>query len=404
MEGVKIYPELISWRLNSQGMAAINIRFDIGKNRIGSDPVGHKVPPEFWDAANRRVKDRYPNASLINSIISNRINRHNNFILKREAFHLPLNKQVISQYLKSSSAFESFYEYAEQLLENKKLKDGQPYSDDTKRRYKDEIKRMMLFNSTVSFHHITVQFLEKYKLWLQNDYLKEDKTKLHANSIWKALGFIRMVYKQAVKDEIILPEGNPFANFTVGSYEQDMHKIRFLETKDLDRLEEVLTSADLEPLTRKVGWRFLCMCVSGMRISDAMLLDEYFFNDAGDLQFNPYKTRRHGNTATIPITWDRQERYFKISMQHKFSNNNAKTFRTTFNNELKVLAAHAGIKINLTSHVGRHTMGGFLVDAGVETKPAMEMMGLKSKRTIETYMHLKSDKLRTEADKLGKLS
>jgi integrase/recombinase XerD len=403
MEGVKIYPELISWRTKSQGLAAIKIRFDISGNRCGSDSIGHKIPVEFWDNVKKRVKDRYPNAALINTIIESRINQHNNFLLKRQAFHLPINREVVKQYLKSQSAFESFYEYAEQVIAEKTLKDGKQYSKDTKRRYRDEIKRMLQFREKLSFHEINLQFLEKYKLWLQNEYLKKDGTKLDINTIWKALSFIRMVYNQAIKDEIILPDNNPFKKFEVGSYAQHTEKIRYLERTDLDKLENVLRTQDMDPVTYKVGWRFLCMCVTGMRISDAMLLDEYFFNDAGDLEFKPYKTRRHGNTATIPMSSERQIRYFKESLSHKFTNTNAKTFRTTFNDSLKVLAALAGIKMNLTSHVGRHTMGSFLVDGGVETESSMAMLGVKSKKTIETYRHLKASKLKSEGEKLKKV-
>jgi integrase/recombinase XerD len=404
MDAFNIYPELQSWRKNKQGLSSIVLIIDLNGKHIARDPINHKIAVAFWDNDTKRVKSKYPNAMLINSIIENKINRHNNFILKRQAFNLPMNKEVFVQYVNNSSTFESFYTYAETVIETKKLKDGKGYDTDTKRRYRDEIKRMMQFKPELSFHQITLQYLNQYKQWLQNEYLKEDATPLHKNSIWKALGFIRMVYNCAIKDEVILPDSNPFKRFSVGSYEQDIKKIKFIDTKDMDRLEEVLKTDDSLPdITKKIGWRFLCMCVTGMRISDAMRLDEYFFNDNGDLQFNPHKTRRHGNTATLPITWDRQRRYLEISMQHKFTNTNPKTFRTTFNDNLKVLAALAKIKINLTSHVGRHSMGSFLVDANVDTLPAMQMLGVKSKNVIKTYMHLKQEKLKSEAEKLSGL-
>jgi integrase len=142
------------------------------------------------------------------------------------------------------------------------------------------------------------------------------------------------------------------------------------------------------------------MCVSGMRISDAMILDQYMFNDAGYLEFKPHKTIRHDNTAQIPITTERQRRYFEWSLRDNFEITSPKNFRTTFNIHLKILAAKAGVNINLTSHVGRHTMGSFLVDGGVEEKAAMSILGVKSNKVIKTYMHLKQSKLVSEANKL----
>jgi site-specific recombinase XerD len=399
METVNIYAEL--QQPNKQGTCAIVIRFDIRNKHIGTQKIGHRVPSKAWDNDRKKVKENYPNAVLINGILENTINRHNNFILRRKVLQLPVNKEVILRYLKNKGAFESFHSYAAIMLEEKTLKDGKGYDEDTRRRYRDEIKRMQQYKAELYFHQITVKWLEDYKAWMQNVYVKKDGKKMHENSIWKALSFVRMVYNQAIRDEIIRPEENPFKKFNVGSYEENTENIKWLEKDQMERLEYIVHTGTMQDLTRAVGWRFLSMCVSGMRISDAMNLDDYFFNDAGDLVFKPHKTRRHGNTATIPITTERQRRYFKNTLDHHLPATSAKSFRTTFNIHLKILAAMAGININLTSHCGRHTMGGFIVDAGIETKPAMAMLGVKSDDVIKTYMHLKKDKLRREADKLG---
>lgn len=405
MEAINIYPELQKQRTNKQGLAPIIIRFDFNRNRIGTDNIGHKVNPEFWDTKTKRVigkigTQKFNNAGLINSIIENTLSKHKNFILKRQAFGLPLTKDIIQQYLKSASSYEDFYVFAEKVIEQKKLKDGKGYSEDTKRRYRDEIKRMKQFKPELYFNNLTVPFLTSYKLWMQNVYEKKDGTKLEKNSIWKALGFIRLVYNEAILTETILADGNPFKQFKVGSYEQDMKKIKFLELDEVEKLETLLLKQTLPILTQKVGWRFLSMCVSGMRISDAMLLDQYMFNDSGDLEFTPHKTRRHENTAKIAINTERQRRYFEKTLTYKFQNMDAKSFRSTFNIHLKVIAATLGLQINLTSHVGRHTMGGFLVDGGVESKACKAMLGVKSSKVMETYLHLKQSKFIEEAGKL----
>jgi integrase len=401
MEAINIYPELQKHRVNSQGLAPIIIRFDFNRKHLGTENTGDKIKPEHWDQSTKRVKSQNPNAELINLKLENKINRHKNFILKRQAFGLTITSEILKQYLKSNSSYESFYSYAETVIEKKKLKDGQPYSDDSKRRYRDEIKRLMQFKTELQFHQITTTLLEDYRVWLTNDYKKKDGKKLEKNSIWKALGFIRMIYNEAIKDEVILPEGNPFKQFKVGGYEINTTKVKFLEKFELEALEQTLiTRSDLSEVAVKVGWRFLFMCVSGMRISDAMRLDDYLITEDGTLQFKPHKTRRHDNTATIPMSTDRQKRYLKMTLQHEFKNVDPKSFRSTFNNHLKILAALSGISINLTSHVGRHTMGGFIVDAGIEDKPAMAMLGIKSTKVIKTYLHLKKDKLQSESEKL----
>jgi len=132
-----------------------------------------------------------------------------------------------------------------------------------------------------------------------------------------------------------------------------------------------------------------------------MRLDEGFINDAGYLDFTPFKTRRHGNTAQVPIVNDRQKRYLSKTFELPLPIKNHKSFRTDFNDHLKIIEAMSETTIHLTSHVGRHTMGSFLVDGDVTEKSAMVMLGVKSDRVIKTYMHLKQSKLISEANKLN---
>lgn len=403
MEAINIYPELIKWKPNKEGLVQIAIRFDLNNQRASMEQINYRIRPDQWDAQQKRVKKNYEGFVYLNQILESRLNKHKTYFLKRFAFNLPITKDLIKQYVRCGT-LESFYSYAETVIENKKLKDGQGYSDETKRCYRDELKKLIEYRSELPFHSLDLRFLQDYKKYLQLDYKKKDGKRLNKNSIWKAFKFIRMVYNEAVDNEVIIPEDNPFKKFEVGSYETDVNKIKFLELDEVNKIEEVLLcrSSDLEDLAVRVGWRFLAMCVSGLRISDAMDLNDAYFNDAGDIEITPFKTRRHGNKAHVPITSDRQRRYFERTISLPLPPTSAKSFRTAFNIHLKVICAIAGIK-QITSHAGRHTMGSLLVDAGVDTKAAMAMLGVKSEKVIKTYLHLKNSKLKSEAEKLGKL-
>ncbi len=281
MESVNIYPELTKWRTNKHGLSAITIRFDFKRARIGNQPLNQSILPSDWDPQSKRVKKSNRNHELLNLIIETTLNKHNNYFLKRKAFGLLVNKELVKKYISSGGSLESFYDYAETIIDTKLLKDGKCYSPETKRCYLDELKRMKQFSAELSFRELTVQFLEKYKIWLQNEYYKKGTTKrLDENSIWKAFKFIRMVYNESVKNDIIPEEGNPFKKFKVGAYKENTEKIKYLERNEMERIEQLLQdrACGLEDLTIRIGWRFLAMCVSGMRISDAMHLDELFFN------------------------------------------------------------------------------------------------------------------------------
>lgn len=404
MEAINIYSELVKNSVSKSGYAPIVIRIDKGSKHIGRDSIKQKVKLIDWDPATRTVKKKDPNAPYINAIIEKRIAKHREFIIKRQLLDLPIDKRIMDLYLNSD--FYSFSAYALNYIEthkiyDKRLKTDTPYSEDSKRRYKDEVVRIDKFQPELKFKNINFEFLEKYKSWLTNGYEKKDGCNLEKNSIWKALSFVRTVYKDAAKNGVIPAENNPFDRFKVGSCEINEEKIKWLEIDQVDAIEKALLSGKImDPLTTGIGWRFLAMCVSGLRISDAMKLHEYQFNDAGNLEFKPHKTLRYDNTAIIPITTERQRRYFTKALQYHLPGTDAKNFRTTFNIHLKILAAHAGIQINLTSHVGRHTMGGLLVDIDMSAKPAMKILGIKSKKTLDIYFHLKAKKFNSEAEKL----
>ena len=406
MDSLNIFPEVVKWRTSKTGYCPITIRFDYARKRVGNQPTGLIVRPEDWDISQKRVKRSDKEHELKNHALDMALSRHRNYFLKRKAFDLAINRDLVRKYIINGGMLDCFYTYSESVISTKTLKDGKPYSEETKRCYRDEIRRLKEYSEELSFRELNLKFLEKYKLYLQNEYKqKASKKPLDQNSIWKAFKFIRMVYNEAIKNEIIQPEDNPFKKFDVGAYRTNDEKIKYLEKDELDKIEKLLSSSvhGLQDLTVRIGWRFLAMCVSGLRISDAMNLDDMFFNDKGDLEFIPHKTRRHGNKAQVPIISERQRNYLEKSLQNPLPKTDPKNFRTTFNIHLKILAAASGIKTNLTSHVGRHTMGSFLVDAGVDTKAAMAILGVKREKVIQTYMHLKESKLKTEATKLKKV-
>ena len=400
MEDVKFIPGLRTDAINRAGTMPIVIKVYLANKEIAHPSLKKRIVIGDWDDAKRCIKSTNPNYKLLNGIISNKVNEYENFVLKRQTIGLPVTKDILLKYLCTGSV-QYFAGAAVDIIKTRTLKDGKPLSEDTQRRYMDEVNRVSQFKQDLSFRDITPQFLASYKLWMQNVYLKKDGTRLDKNTIQKSLAVMRLIYNEAVERQLIPNEQSPFKSFKVGSYEQDYAKIKYLELSEVDKLEQVLEQEQMPQLMYRVGWRFLSMCVCGMRISDAMRLDSAFFNDAGELEFIPHKTRRHENIANVPMSTDRQRRYIKKTLSLPLPATNPKMFRTTFNIQLKVLAAMAGIKINLTSHVGRHTMGSFLVDAGVDTKAGMKILGVKGERVIQTYLHLKKSKLRSESDKLG---
>ncbi len=327
MEAVNIYAEILKWKANKQGLVPVAIRIDLAGKRVATKSIPHRIDPVHWDPVKRRVLAANPDHALLNQILESQIQQYRTFVVRRQAFNLPVTAELLKLLADKGSGADDFYTIAEDVLETKRLKDGLGYDTETKRRYRDEIKRLQLYRAQLAMEQMTPEFLRQYRTWLQTTYRKKDKQLLSKNGIWNAFKFIRMVWNEAIERQLVLPEQNPFRAFKFDGYEQDTSKIKWLELDDLDRLERVLqTDRHLQQLTVGIGWRFLAMCVCGMRISDAMAFDEAFFNDAGDLEFRPHKTRRHNNRAQIPVVGDRQRKYFEQALAHPLPKTDYRAF------------------------------------------------------------------------------
>ncbi|MFT3679478.1 MAG: site-specific integrase [Ferruginibacter sp.] len=395
MENVNVFPEVNKQRVTHTGEYPLRLAVTLDGKVVTRDNLHKKLHKSQWDEKTRNVSN-----PLIAAVVSKRKAELDNEFTRRQLLGEKLTASLIKRIVAGPEFGGCYFKFSENMIQNKRLKDGKPYADDTKRRYMDEVNRMRQFKPTLLLSDLTPEFLVKYKEWMQNDYLKKDGFKMEKNSIWKALSFLRTVCNEAIDKGLMRRESYPFEGFEIGSCDTDPSKVKYLELKEIKAIEAVLIKMQLEPMTINIGWRFLAMCVTGMRISDSMRLDESFFNDAGYLSFTPHKTRRHGNKVLLPIVSDSQRYYLQQAIDHPIPGKNPKSFRTVFNEHLKILAAHAGIKINLTSHVGRHTMGSIMVDADIQEKPAMAMLGIKSNKTIKIYSHLKESKLVAEANKL----
>jgi site-specific recombinase XerD len=383
------------------GSGYIFIRAFINRKPVKAASTGYRIDPVHWDIKNHRVVDSGPNASLINLYLQQKLQFIQAEILKREISQQRIDKRTLGMIITGGNTAD-FILYARQVIRTKKFADGSEYTLATKNRYEQEITRLEQFRSSINFKDITPEFLDEYKKWMQAQTKENGQKKLHPNSIWKALGTIRMVWNEAAREKMITEVHSPFRDFKVGTYKRDIEKIKYLELAHIDMIESVLISrADyLDRLTLQVGWRFLFMCVTGMRISDARLFTDRLLKGSDILEFQPYKTRRSANTAQVPIANERQQRYLQKTLAYSIPIKELGTMRKMFNDELRVIAQLAGIMIRVTSHVGRHTMGSFLVDGNVDHKAAKAILGVKSDDVMNTYMHLKASKLLSEGKKL----
>ena len=117
---VNVYPLLDRSKTNRKGVAPIIIIVDFNNRKVARKSTGQKIEPEYWNYEKACVKDNHPNAPFINAIIKNKIEPINSFVLKRLAQDQQVTKEIIQLFV-SGSGISDFFDYAEWVIENKKI-------------------------------------------------------------------------------------------------------------------------------------------------------------------------------------------------------------------------------------------------------------------------------------------
>ena len=149
-------------------------------------------------------------------------------------------------------------------------------------------------------------------------------------------------------------------------------------------------------MVRTVASYFLLMCYSGLRYEDAIT-----FKPAIHIIENERLVRKtskgKGNIINI-ILYGRLREIVEMVKLFPLKMSNKK-----FNEWLQIVAAHSRINKHITCHVGRHTFGSFLPDAGISKEAAQKLLGHSDMRSTNIYYHMKDKNVDDAAEKLNAL-
>jgi site-specific recombinase XerD len=149
-------------------------------------------------------------------------------------------------------------------------------------------------------------------------------------------------------------------------------------------------------MIRKVSIYFLLMAYSGMRFGDAMKFDPAIhIVDDERIVMDYHKF----DTSVNNKMYNRLRVIVELVKLNPLNTSNK-----TFNQWLKVIAATCNIKINLSAHVGRHTMGGLLAEMEIPEEQARIILGQRDIRSTRIYYHIKNKNIDKAMDTMNTLS
>jgi integrase len=357
-------------KIDRKGHAPIYIHIYEGERLIAKKSIGYKIDPATWDDKARIVKSG-PLAPLVNSLILRELNAATERI-----FAARLKGDDVRTALKGDKKRDiRFDEFVTRHIDEK------GFAPETRRNYAVYTEKLLMYRAGLTIRDIDFTFLQSYEA-----YLRDVKKNLH-NTIASNMKFIDSVMNAAIKAGII--EDSPFKVYKRPRYKQTDRV--FLTAEELQRIEAKLP--DLDPGLHIVAMYFLFMARTGLRYSDAVAFRPglHIIEDERIVimtQKTGKKTNIYINDTIEPLI-----RFIAVNRLH--------ISPVDFNRKLKTLAVAAGIKKNLTSHVGRHSFGASLAGADIPIEVAKMLLSHGSTSMTRIYYHMNDKNADDAMKKIG---
>lgn len=374
-----VLPQIRKDRPDKNGLVKINIFIyaaGVLKSKVTLD---HSIDPAFWDVATRRVNPKYKNATLINSLITKKVDELNTKLLAEEVLtgggvvDLPtvLNREKIRA--------KCFYEFAEEHITKKN------YADETRRSYRVHIAKIKEYRKNLKLTEINYNFLLSYEAHLR-DVLHNEP-----NTVWGNMKTINTITNAAIKSKYLSED--PFKTYKRPGFKQT--KRTFLTVTEVKAVEDFYNKCTDDGLYL-VSSYFLFMAFTGLRFSDAIRFRaEDHIIDGERIVIETQKTHKLTNIFIND----------KIKPLAEYVNaNRLNISQQDFNRKLKLIAIATGIKKKLSSHVARHSFGALLVSLGASEKMAQGLLAHGNPSSTRVYFHLSNPALDETMKKFNTLN
>lgn len=330
---------------------------------------------EEWDDSRQSArvpKDREKEAR-VNAIVAKYRGRVEEMFYEARMSGVALSPQAFAEELDNKPALDSLAEFIEKEIERERL----DKEESTVKQYRSTLMHLRGFRPAATFGDVSFEFVQGFDRYMRG-------RKVGDNARAKYHTVLRKFILLAQKKRRRVP--NPYEVFKIRSVAVERV---WLSVEEVDALVRLYRSWDLgEPL--QVALRqFLFQCVASVRVSDIHLLTRADL-EGEMLVLIPRKTKRTRKVVRIPLS------QFAMQLIAEGGGKGEMLFDCpadqTVNYRLKEIAAVAGIKKHLTTHVGRHTFGFLYLLMGGKVEELREIMGHSKLETTMVYTHTDHDR------------
>ncbi len=374
-------------KTNGKGETPIYIR--IIKNRKAKFvSTGIKLLEKYWDEKKFKVKKSHPNSARYNSFLAQKVAEAEAIVVSLETStkYATANKMkdaILGR--KPESIFKYLDRYVADLRRNNQISTANRFNA-TGVKLKEYVKGIDL-----SFEDITVALLKGFSRHLSEKYKNKTNT-IHTN-----LKSIRKLYNDAIRDEVIDAQSNPFSKFKLTWDKTD--KI-YLTQEELDKIDNLVLPAGSMISIYKDMFVFACYA-GGLRISDVLQLRRSNFdgshinvimqktNDPVSVMLptkaksiiEKYSTGEKLATDFIFPIFDTRVKYSDpVILHQEISRKTALA-----NKNLVSIATKAEIGKEISFHSSRHTWATLALKKGMRMEHVSKLMGHTELKTTQVY-------------------
>ena len=321
--------------------------------------TGVKAKRENWNDA-KWVVGR-ADAFDANMTIENLQTQILSFIRKMMIDKKPFTWSSLNLLLENRGIDSSFLSFVQNRVETRN-----DIQETTRRNHKKFAVALAEFGKITSFNDLNLANIQHYDRWLRG---RKNYTQSTIASYHK---YMKLYINDALRFE--LTDNNPYKSFKIDNGKPGIRK--YLTMEELVKVQVcTIPNVSLD----KVRDMFIFQCYTGLAYSDLKKFDFRKVEKRADkyiLHDIRKKTNEDFYIVILPTALDILKKYdFSLPVMSN----------EQYNMRLKLVAEYAGLRKNLTSHMGRHTFATLSLNSGIKIEVLAQMMGHADIRTTQIY-------------------
>lgn len=384
-------------KANEKGEMPLYIRI-IKRRKTKFISLGIKVHPDLWNHEKLRVKSQYPHSGRVNAFIAKKVAEAESTALDIESRETFVTSKKIKEAILGRPSV-SIIKYVEQYLSDLKA-NGKMGTYDKVNATLQKLK-VYLKGKDLQFEEFDLFFLKAYERYLRDE-LGNSPNTIHGN-----LKIFRKVFNDAVREDIVELQNNPFTKFKL---KWEKTKKEFLTEQELSAIEK-LDLPEGTIIDHHRNMYVFAAYAGGIRISDILQLQWKNF-DGTHINIITQKTKESINIKLPSKALFIIEKYsmlqperrnsdyiFPLLLNHVDYSNPEVLFKTISSNtafankNLKIIAKRAKIEKSISFHTSRHTWATRALRKGMRIEYVSKLMGHSSIKTTQIYAKIVNSEL-----------